>query len=77
MSSARALAQGRTEGFVQTVIEEGSGKIIGAQIVGQCASEMIHVFSLAIKSGMTGKDLAQVVFAHPTLSETIREAILR
>ncbi len=76
-SSGSALTHEETEGFVQVVASEQDGVILGAQIAGGRAAEMIHVFSVAIKARMKKEDLAKVVFAHPTLSETIREALLR
>ena len=38
------------------------------------AGEIIHIAALAIKFGLTVKDLENTVFAHPTISETIKEA---
>ncbi len=73
--SAKALASGESEGFVQVVSEPESGKILGAQIIGAHATELIHIFSVALVAGMTLKDLSRVMFAHPTLSELIKEAV--
>jgi dihydrolipoamide dehydrogenase len=72
--SSKALAAGDTDGFVQLISEPESGKLLGAQIIGPHAPELIHVISVALKANMTLKDLADVMFAHPTLGESIREA---
>lgn len=72
--AAKALAAKETEGFVQIVSDPGGGKILGAQIIGPHATELIHVFSVALKANMTLGDLAGVMFAHPTLGEVIRDA---
>lgn len=77
LSSGRALSQDEPDGFVQVVSDEKSGVILGGQIVGHTATEMIHVFSVALRAGMTVKDLKKVMFAHPTMSETIKEALNR
>ena len=74
LASGRALAQGETEGFTQLVADTKTGKLLGAQIVAPNAGEIIHIAALAIKFGLTVKDLAATVFAHPTISETIKEA---
>lgn len=76
-ASGKALTHEETEGFVQIVSDAVTDRIIGAQIVGGPATELIHVFSVAIKAAMTGKELSRVVFAHPTMAETIHEALLK
>jgi dihydrolipoamide dehydrogenase len=73
-ASAKALAAEQPEGFVQIVSDPETGMILGAQIIGAHATEMIHIFSVALKAEMKLTDLAGVMFAHPTLSELIREA---
>lgn len=76
--SPKALASEEGEGFIQVISEKnGEGKLLGAQIVGPHATELIHVFSVALKAGMKAADLRSVIFAHPTLSEGIREALSR
>ena len=75
--SAKALAANETEGFVQIVKDPESNKILGAQIIGAHATELIHIFSVALKAQMTTFDLAKVMFAHPTLAESIRDAARR
>ena len=77
LANGRALAQGESEGFCQILTEESSGKIVGAQIVGAGAGEMIHIIALAIKAQMTLEDLANMTIAHPTLSEIIKDACLK
>lgn len=72
--SAKAQAAKEAEGFVQIVHDPSSGKIMGAQIIGPHATELIHIFSVALKANMTVKDLGGVMFAHPSLSELIKDA---
>jgi len=71
----RALTMGKTEGFVKIIARE-EGEILGAHILSHCASEMLPEVTLALKHGMKASELSSVIHAHPTLSESIREAAL-
>jgi dihydrolipoamide dehydrogenase len=75
--SAKALAGSEPEGFIQVVIEKGSDRLLGAQIIGAHATELIHVFSVALRAGLTAGQLRGVIYAHPTLSEGVKEALSR
>ncbi|AVK86151.1 dihydrolipoyl dehydrogenase [Lysinibacillus sp. B2A1] len=72
--NGRALALNQPEGFVKLVARKEDDLLIGAQIVGAGASDMIAEVSLAIEGGMTAKDLALTIHAHPTLGEITMEA---
>jgi len=72
--SGRALAQGETEGFLKLVAEKKTGKVLGAQILGYNASELIGIISVAIKGKLTVNDLADVTQPHPSFSEAVQEA---
>ncbi len=63
-----------SEGFAKVLVGEG-GRILGAQVVGNEASEIVHVFCLAIAKGMSVGDLADVVYTHPTYSEVVGELV--
>src|SRR5699024_152568 len=73
-ANGRALSLNDTDGFVQLVTREEDGLVIGAQIVGPSASDMIGEVGLAIEAGMTAEDIALTVHAHPTLAEITMEA---
>jgi dihydrolipoamide dehydrogenase len=73
-ASGRALTIGETEGFVRIVADKDSGTILGGQIVGPDASEIIAEIGLAVKLEAGLEDLATMVHAHPTLSEAVMEA---
>ncbi|MBS3956162.1 MAG: dihydrolipoyl dehydrogenase [Clostridiales bacterium] len=75
-ANGKALGEGEAEGFVQIVAEEGSGRIVGAQIVGPHAVEIIHEIAVAMRHGLSVRDLAETVHAHPTVSEVVRFAAL-
>ena len=50
----------------KTLVEEGTGRILGAHIVGPHADEVINLFGLAIRHGLTADDLKSTMFAYPT-----------
>ncbi len=73
-ANGRALALDASEGFVKLVSRKEDGLLLGAQIVGESASDMIAELALAIEAGMTLEDIAMTIHAHPTLSEISMEA---
>ncbi|MGD6833144.1 dihydrolipoyl dehydrogenase [Sutcliffiella halmapala] len=73
-ANARALALNATDGFLKLVTRKEDGLIIGAQIAGSSASDMIAELGLAIEAGMTAEDIAMTIHAHPTLGEITMEA---
>ncbi|MBU4386621.1 MAG: dihydrolipoyl dehydrogenase [Actinobacteria bacterium] len=70
----KAMAMGEERGFVQLVIDAGNDKLLGAQIMGPHASDLIHEVAVAIKLGATAEDIATTIHAHPSLPEAIMEA---
>ena len=70
----KAQAMGELAGLFKLVVEEGSGKLLGAHIAGAHASDLIAEATLAIQRGCTARDLFETIHAHPTLSEGIYEA---
>ena len=70
----RALAAGEAEGFVRIVSDELTGLVLGVQIVGPEASDLISEASLAIEMGASVEDIALTIHPHPTLPEAIMEA---
>jgi dihydrolipoamide dehydrogenase len=73
-ANGRALALDSVDGFVKLVTRKEDGLVIGAQIAGANASDMIAELGLAIEAGMTAEDLAMTIHAHPTLGEITMEA---
>ncbi|PSP46677.1 dihydrolipoyl dehydrogenase [Halobacteriales archaeon QH_6_66_25] len=73
-ASGRALTADETEGFVRVVADEPSGALLGAQVVGPEASELVAELAFAIRQRATLDDLAGTIHVHPTLSETVIEA---
>lgn len=70
----RALTLGHSEGYVRLVLDRADETVVGAQIIGAHASELIAEATLAIEMGATAEDLALTIHAHPTLSEGVSEA---
>ncbi len=73
-ASGRSLAIGRDEGFTKLLFEPGSGRIIGAGIVGTSAGDLVSEAALAIEMGCDAADIGLTVHPHPTLSETVAMA---
>lgn len=70
----RAMTMGESEGLIKIIAEAKYNQIVGMQIIGKDATEMIHEGVLAIKEEFTAEELADAIHAHPTLSEGIKEA---
>lgn len=67
--TARRVAE-TVYGF-KTLVEEGTGLILGAHLVGPHAEEVINVLGLAIRHGLTAEDIKQTMFAYPTATSDI------
>ncbi|MFI0435674.1 MAG: dihydrolipoyl dehydrogenase [Parachlamydiaceae bacterium] len=72
----KSQAMLETEGFAQIVIEEKSGQILGAQVVGCNASVLIAEITLALAHELTVECVADTIHAHPTISEGWGEAAM-
>jgi len=73
-ASGKAQALDETDGFVQLVVEEESGEVLGGQIIGPHAADLVHEISLAVRWELTVDEIGSTVHAHPTLSEAVMEA---
>ena len=74
---ALSMAAGDEGGFVRTVAEKASGRIVGVQAVGKHISELVGEFTALIELGATLEDVAGMIHAHPTLSEATHESALK
>jgi dihydrolipoamide dehydrogenase len=70
----RAIANADTDGFVKVVIDAASKEVLGIQVVGNGASDIIAEAALAIEMGALADDISLTIHAHPTLPEAILEA---
>jgi len=64
--SSRRIAE-KYSGF-KVLVEEGTGRILGAHLLGSEAEEVINLFGVAIRSGMRSDDLKHMVYSYPTRS---------
>ena len=75
-ANGKALAVGDTEGFVKTVFDARTGELLGAHMFGPEVTELIQGFAIARTLEATEAELERTVFPHPTLSESMHEAVL-
>jgi len=75
--SANAKAQGLGDavGFVKVVADAEHNEILGAHMIGPDVTELLPVLTLAQQWDLTADEVARNVFAHPTLSEAVKEAV--
>ncbi|WP_337017202.1 dihydrolipoyl dehydrogenase [Oceanobacillus massiliensis] len=73
-ANGRALSLNNSDGFLKLITRKDDGLVIGGQIAGPNASDMISEIGLAIEAGMTAEDIALTIHAHPTLGEITMEA---
>lgn len=73
-NNGRALALGEREGLVKVVADSRTHTVLGAQIFGPQATELISELTLAVSLGLRAEVLADLVHPHPTLSEAVMEA---
>ena len=72
--STPGMARGSDQGLVKILVERASGQILAAHIVGDEASDMIHLFIAMMKKNGTLEDLLDMIFIHPALPEVARDA---
>ncbi|QQE79610.1 dihydrolipoyl dehydrogenase [Alicyclobacillus sp. SO9] len=73
-ANGRAVALGADSGYVKLIADKQSGLLVGAQVVGHEASNLIAELGLAIEMSSTLEDVALTIHAHPTLGEMVMEA---
>jgi len=72
LSGKYVVVNSNYKGVCKMVIND-DGEVLGMQVVSNASSEFISYLSLVIQSHLTTKDIQKIVFAHPTVSEIIRE----
>jgi dihydrolipoamide dehydrogenase len=70
----KAHAMGEISGMIKIIADANTDRVLGVHIIGAHASDLVHEGALAIKTGLTVKELADMIHAHPTLAEGIMEA---
>jgi dihydrolipoamide dehydrogenase len=70
----KSLAVGHPGGFVKWVADAEAHRLLGAQVVGSHATELIAEATTAIRAGLTATELARTIHSHPTLAEAWMKA---
>src|SRR5580700_7068341 len=76
IGNGKAIALGEPEGMVKTVFDGKTGELLGAHMIGAEVTELIQGYTIAKTLETTETDLIRTIFPHPTLSETMHEAVL-
>jgi dihydrolipoamide dehydrogenase len=74
--NGRAIATDATTGFVKVIADAKTDKVLGVQIVARGGSEMIAAACAHMEYGASAEDIARTCFAHPTISESFKEAAM-
>ncbi|RJO64207.1 MAG: dihydrolipoyl dehydrogenase [Candidatus Omnitrophota bacterium] len=75
LGSAMARIMGETEGFIKIVTDTQSDRILGASIIGPCATELVGILTVAVQARVEAKHFRDLLFAHPSLSENTAESL--
>jgi dihydrolipoamide dehydrogenase len=76
VGNGKAIAQGEDQGLVKVVFDKKTGQLLGAHMVGAEVTELIQGFVVAMNLETTEEELMHTIFPHPTISETMKEAVL-
>ena len=74
--NGKAIALGEPDGLVKTIFDRKTGQLLGAHMVGAEVTELIQGYVVAMNLETTEEELMHTIFPHPTLSETMKEAVL-
>ncbi|MCP5026067.1 MAG: dihydrolipoyl dehydrogenase, partial [Actinomycetia bacterium] len=72
--AGKAIAVGKPDGLVKLLCDPETHEILGGHIVGHNATELVHELLLAKSSELLPGDIANMIHAHPTVSEAVMEA---
>jgi dihydrolipoamide dehydrogenase len=76
IGNGKAIAMGEPEGLVKTVFDAKTGELLGAHMIGAEVTELIQGYTIARTLESTEAELMRTIFPHPTISETMHEAVL-
>jgi len=76
VGNGKAIAQGEEQGMVKVIFDKKTGQLLGAHLVGSEVTELIQGFVVAMNLETTEEELMHTIFPHPTISETMKEAVL-
>ena len=70
----KAMAVGETDGFVKVIRHRETDALLGVHMLGHNVTEIVAAAGAMLTADATTSQLAEVVFAHPTISEAVKEA---
>jgi dihydrolipoamide dehydrogenase len=76
VGNGKAIAQGEDQGMVKVIFDKKTGQLLGAHMVGSEVTELIQGYVVAMNLETTEEELMHTIFPHPTISETMKEAVL-
>ncbi|WP_207643863.1 dihydrolipoyl dehydrogenase family protein [Defluviitalea phaphyphila] len=76
MASGKAIAMNETEGFVKLIVDKDKDIVLGGAVVGPHGTDLIGIITQIIHDKVKLEDALNVIYAHPTLGESIHEALL-
>ncbi|HVG51515.1 MAG TPA: dihydrolipoyl dehydrogenase [Xanthobacteraceae bacterium] len=76
LGNGKAIALGEDQGLVKVIFDKKTGQLLGAHMVGAEVTELIQGFVVAMNLETTEEELMHSIFPHPTISETMKEAVL-
>ena len=74
--NGKSIAMGSSDGLIKTILNAVNGGLIGAHMIGQEVTELISNYSIAMQLEATEEELFNIIFPHPTISESIHESVL-
>ena len=74
--NGKSIAMGSSDGLIKTIFNAENGELIGAHMIGQEVTELISNYSIAMQLEATEEELFNIIFPHPTISESIHESVL-
>jgi dihydrolipoamide dehydrogenase len=75
-ANGRARAMGYTDGFVKILADKATDRVLGAHIIGPDAGTVLPELVTAMEFGASAEDVARICHAHPSLSESVKEAAM-
>jgi dihydrolipoamide dehydrogenase len=76
VGNGKAIALGEDQGLTKVIFDKKTGALLGAHMVGAEVTELIQGYVVAMNLETTEEELMHSVFPHPTISETMKEAVL-
>ncbi len=76
IANGKAKAISNDSGFVKVIYHDTTGELLGAHMIGDGVTELIHGYAIAKNMEGTEEDIINTIFPHPTISEALHEAVL-